>query len=140
MSQLNIKGLVDNIKARTNIYTPIIEAVVNSIQAIDESDREDGEILIAVKRSNQGTLEFDSNALADISSIEIQDNGVGFNEIHRNSFDTLYSDLKIKEVGKGFGRFMFLKYFDSVNVESVFEENGEYQSRKFSFGKKRRDN
>ena len=70
MSQLNIKGLVDNIKARTNIYTPIIEAVVNSIQAIDESDRKDGEILIIVKRSNQGTLEFDSNALADISSIE----------------------------------------------------------------------
>ena len=133
MSQLNIKGLVENIKARTNIYTPIVEAVVNSIQAIDESGREDGEILITVKRSNQGTLGF---ALADISSIEIQDNGVGFNEIHRNSFDTLYSDLKIKKGGKGFGRFMFLKYFDSVNVESVFEENGKYKSRRFSFGKK----
>ena len=133
MSQLNIKGLVENIKARTNIYTPIVEAVVNSIQAIDESGREDGEILITVKRSNQGTLGF---ALADISSIEIQDNGVGFNEIHRNSFDTLYSDLKIKEGGKGFGRFMFLKYFESVNVESIFEENGEYKSRKFSLGRK----
>ena len=132
MSQLNIKGLVENIKARTNIYTPIVEAVVNSIQAIDDSGREDGEILITVKRSNQGTLDF---ALADISSIEIQDNGVGFNEIHRNSFDTLYSNLKIKKGGKGFGRFMFLKYFESVNVESIFEENGEYKSRKFSLGK-----
>ena len=135
MSQLNIKGLVENIKARTNIYTPIVEAVVNSIQAIDDSGREDGEILITVKRSNQGTLAFDSNALADISSIEIQDNGIGFNEIHRNSFDTLYSALKIEKGGKGFGRFMFLKYFDSVNIESVFEENGKYKSRKFSLGK-----
>ncbi len=31
MSKINILGIVKNIKSKTNVYTPIIEAVVNSI-------------------------------------------------------------------------------------------------------------
>ncbi len=34
MSKINILGIIDNIKSKTNIFTPIIEAVVNSIDAI----------------------------------------------------------------------------------------------------------
>ena len=53
---------------------------------------------------------------------EIEDNGVGFTDKHRESFDTLYTDHRIAEGGKGFGRFMCLKYFDKVGIKSVFGE------------------
>ncbi|MCS2893675.1 ATP-binding protein [Parabacteroides faecis] len=42
--------------------------------------------------------------------------------------------LKIKKGGKGFGRFMYLKYFNHVAVESVYSENGNYKKRSFTFG------
>jgi len=134
MSQLNIKGLVENIRTRTNVYTPIIEAIVNAIDAIDQSGRKDGKIEIIVQRSNQQPLNLDSSALADISNIKIYDNGIGFNQENRDSFDTLYSDLKIEKGGKGFGRFMFLKYFESVKVESIYKENNNFWLRTFNFG------
>jgi hypothetical protein len=134
MSQLNIKGLVENIRTRTNVYTPIIEAIVNSIDAIEQSGRVDGVIKVIVRRSNQKPLNLDGNALAEISSVEIIDNGVGFNEINRESFDTLYSDFKISRGGKGYGRFMFLKYFESVKIESTFKDEEKFWLRTFSFG------
>ncbi|AMS40156.1 hypothetical protein [Aminobacter aminovorans] len=35
MSNVNVKRLVENIRSGTNIYTPLVELVVNAIQAID---------------------------------------------------------------------------------------------------------
>lgn len=135
MSQLNIKGLIDNIKARTNVYTPLIEGIVNSIEAIDELNSQSGEIRIIIKRETSAGVLFDDNALPEISSVEIQDNGIGFNQQNRDSFDTLYSNLKIQKGGKGFGRFMFLKYFDTARIESFFEHEGKHFYRNFDFGK-----
>ncbi|MFN0290025.1 ATP-binding protein [Pedobacter helvus] len=133
MSKINIQGTVDNIRSKSNVYTPLIEAVVNAIDAINESKRIDGEILIKVKRLEQ--FEFD-NILPEITSIEIHDNGVGFRQKNRDSFDTLYSLAKKSTGGKGFGRFMFLKYFSEVKIESNYkEEDGSKWSRKFLFGR-----
>ena len=134
MSQLNIKGLVENIRTRTNVYTPIIEAVVNSIDAIDAAGRTDGKIEIIIERSTQQAMSLDNTSLSDISNIKIRDNGVGFDQENRDSFDTLYSDLKVDKGGKGYGRFMFLKYFDKVKVESIFKDKGGFHLRTFSFG------
>lgn len=137
MSQVNIKGLVNNIKAKTNVYTPLVEAVVNSIQAIDSSNIEDGEISIRIIRDNQKPLQFDEDALSEIVSIEVHDNGAGFTQENRTSFDTVYSDHKSEQGGKGFGRFTFLKYFNEVSVESIYLEKGKKFKRSFSFGKDR---
>lgn len=49
MSRLNIIGIVKGIRSKTNVYTPIIEAVVNAIDSIYESGRKDGEITILIK-------------------------------------------------------------------------------------------
>ena len=133
MSKLNIDGIITNIRSKTNVYTPIIEAVVNSIDAVIEAESADGEISIVVKRTK--TLEFD-DTLPYITSIEIRDNGVGFNQKNRDSFDTFYSDNKKDKGGKGFGRFMFLKYFNDVKVVSTFKEEEIFKTRKFVFGKK----
>ena len=86
MSNVNIKRAVENIRANTTVYTPIVEMVVNSIQAIESNSETEGKISIRVHRINQ--LEcFDT--LPDVQSFEIEDNGIGFNDEHRNSFDTL---------------------------------------------------
>jgi hypothetical protein len=130
-----LKRLIDNIKSRVNVYTPLVEGIVNSIQAIDESGRKDGKIVVTLTRSKQGVIKFESDALPDFTDVEIEDNGVGFNKINRDSFDTLYTELKIKKGGKGFGRFSFLKFFSDVCVESVYSENDRYYLRSFSFGK-----
>lgn len=134
MSKLNIKGLVDNIKAKTNVYTPIIEAIVNSIQAIDDTKRTDGEIIVTIIRSSQNTLQLDKSALPEIKTVKIEDNGAGFNKINRDSFDTLYSDNRKSAGGKGFGRFMFQKYFTSTSIQSIYKEDNKYFLRKFDFG------
>jgi hypothetical protein len=132
MSTVNIKRVVENIRANTTIYTPIVELVVNSIQAIESARRKPGAIAIRVDRSDQ--LEIDGG-MSDVSGFEVEDNGIGFTDTNRQSFDTLYSDQKIGEGGKGFGRFTCLKYFENVEVDSVFRGPKGATRRTFSMGK-----
>ncbi len=75
MTTVNIRRVVENIRSNTNAYTPIIETVVNAIQAIEEADRQDGKIQIYVQRSMQ--IEIDC-APSDITGFIVKDNGVGF--------------------------------------------------------------
>jgi len=132
MSNVNIKRAVDNIKSNTTVYTPIVEVVVNAIQAIEAACVAPGEIKVIVKRSSQ--LETDES-LPSVKSFDIIDDGIGFTVNNRDSFDTLYSDYKISEGGKGFGRFTCLKYFEDLTVDSVYYDAG-YKRRMFSMGKK----
>lgn len=133
MSKINIDRIVKDIKSKTTSLTPIIEAICNSIDAID-SKRTDGTIDIIVKRNNNPSFDFDTVHLPDIDSIDIIDNGIGFTEENKDSFDTYRSGFKMSNGGKGFGRFMYLKYFNHVSIESIFCENGKYKKRCFTFG------
>ncbi len=132
MSNVNIKRAIENIKASTTVYTPIVEVVVNAIQAVESTGRKDGRITIRVRRDSQ--TDIDGN-LPEIHSFEIEDNGVGFTDQNREAFDTLYTDIKIAEGGKGFGRFTCLKYFEDLHVVSVYNNNNAFMQRKFSMGK-----
>ena len=132
MSNVNIKRAVENIRANTTVYTPVVEMIVNAIQAIEGASRADGKVSIRALRSSQ--IELDGS-LPEVSSFEIEDNGIGFSDAHRNSFDTLYTDLKILEGGKGFGRFTGLKYFEDLHVKSVYRDNDSFKARSFSMGK-----
>ena len=132
MSKINILRTIQNIRSQSNVFTPIIEAIVNSIESIQERSIEDGLIRVIVSREN--ILNFD--VIPNIKSIKIIDNGIGFTEKNRDSFDTFYSEAKSVHGGKGFGRFMFLKYFNDVTVSSTYLEKNEFKNRTFSFGKK----
>lgn len=134
MSNVNIKRAVENIRANTTVYTPIVEIVVNAVQAIDEAEKADGKVSIRVQRDPQTQID---GSLSEIVGFEIEDNGIGFTDAHRNSFDTLYTDQRIGEGGKGFGRFTCLKYFENLHIRSVFESNGVYKVRHFSMGKEK---
>lgn len=132
MSNVNIKRAVENIRANTTVYTPIVEVVVNAIQAIETNGGADGKIVIRIHRVQQNEM---LDGLPEVHSIEIEDNGIGFNDKNRQSFDTLYTDLKINEGGKGFGRFTCLKYFENFYIDSIYLDKGVFKQRKFSMGK-----
>ncbi len=132
MSNVNIKRAIENIRSNTTVYTPVVEIIVNAIQAIDESGRSDGEVSVRVLRSSQSELD---DSLPAVTGFAIQDNGIGFTDEHRDSFDTLYTDRRIDEGGKGFGRFTCLKYFENLHVQSVYREDSGFKSRSFSMGK-----
>lgn len=136
MSKINIDRIVNDIRTRTTSLTPVIEAVCNAMDAIG-SNRIDGKIDIVVKRDRQQSFEINGvKTLGDIIGIDIIDNGEGFTTENRESFDTYRSDHKISKGGKGFGRFMYLKYFRDVSIESIYQENGTFWELSFVFGHK----
>jgi len=131
MSNINIQRAVENIRSTTTVFTPIIEIVVNAIEAIESAGTPDGVVTIRVKRSPQGEIDASESRIQDV---QVSDNGIGFTQENRDSFDTLYSALKLRQGGKGFGRFTCLKYFDDLHVDSVFLD-GTLRRRTFSMGK-----
>lgn len=132
MSNINIRRAVENIRVGTNIYTPIVEVVVNAIQAIEATGRKDGVVSIKIDRSPQSSL---CESKPEIVGLTVVDNGEGFTEENREAFDTLYTERKLTEGGKGFGRFTCLKYFKNVSIESIYKEKKGFKKRKFSMGK-----
>ena len=133
MSDFYIGGVVENIR-EGNILTPIVEVLVNAIRAVEETGREDGRVEVVMNREHivdQG----ESAALGDIVGFTVIDNGIGFTAENRNSFDRLFSTLKAGSGGKGFGRFICLKYYKDVYVNSVFQKNEGFECRRFHMGK-----
>lgn len=132
--QIDIKGKINEKKlAYSNTLLPLFEAIVNSIQAIEEeSATKPGIIEIDIVRSNQKGLELDGQEnLPDIVDFIIKDNGIGFNEANYESFN--YAHSTYKKGGKGIGRFTWLRAFQRAEIESRFRENGHWALRKFTF-------
>lgn len=74
MSNVNVRRLVENIRSGTNVYTPLVELVVNAIQAIDQKGVKNGLIQIEILRSGQADI---IDRLEDIDGFIVKDNGVG---------------------------------------------------------------
>ena len=133
---LDIRGQLNNMRlSDTKALWPLFEAVVNSIHSIEDSaNAEKGKISIYAQREEyvQGALEPKGN-LGRFESFKITDNGTGFNADNYHSFNTAYSTFKIKKGCKGIGRFLWLKAFNSVELESVFQDGSEHFKRKFDF-------
>lgn len=89
MSNVNIKRAVENIKTGTTVYTPVVELVVNAIQAIEEGKPQDGLVKVTIKRSPQMEMDDEDGSIPAVDSIFVEDNGIGFNEGNRKAFDTL---------------------------------------------------
>ena len=132
MSNVNILRAVENIRSGTTVYTPLVEIIVNAIQAIEDKGNEAGQIDVVVERSSQEELE---KQVPPVENFLIKDNGIGFTDENRDSFDTLYSDYKLSQGGKGFGRFICLKYFEDLEIESIYQDGKKFKSRRFRMGK-----
>jgi len=133
MSNVNIRRAVDNIRAgSTSGYTPVIELIVNGIQAIAATPNPvAGEIKVTILRGGAEDL---IDRIRAVEGFTVSDNGVGFDAGNREAFDTFFTDNKALDGGKGFGRFTCLKYFSDVRIESVFHEAGVFRRRTFAMG------
>jgi hypothetical protein len=138
--QANVKGRVSNIQlAKSHGLLPLFEAIINSVDAIDEAKREKaGQIRVCILRDeNTLTLKTgsdeDDRVLKPVYGFEIEDNGIGFTEANFRAFDE--ADTRYKELrgGRGVGRFLWLKAFDKVEVESVFRVGQTFSRRAFTF-------
>ena len=134
---LDIRGQLNNIRlAESKALWPLFEAVVNSIQAIEDSpNRNNGRIHISAQREISYNEKLDANKdiLEKFESFSITDNGVGLDEQNYKSFNTAYSTLKAKKGCKGIGRFLWLKAFKEVSLQSNYAENGVWYNRTFTF-------
>lgn len=124
---------------QSTVYNAIVEAITNSIDSIETKRKIEknhkGKININITRKKQLPFSTEEELSSEIEKIEISDNGVGFTEENRNSFNTLYSPHKQSNGGKGLGRMFYIKFFNDVTIESTFFEKS-LKTRFFKFGKK----
>lgn len=141
----SLKGRVRNTGLpKSHALLPVIEAIVNSIQAIDSrfgEDVEQGRISVRIERSAQGELDLGPVspgrvALKPIVGFRVEDNGVGFTPDNMDSFETLDSEFKAELGCRGVGRLLWLKAFDRVEVRSGYVDGGgRLCGRQFRFSK-----
>jgi hypothetical protein len=134
--QTNLKGLVRTLDLRGGQgMMPLFEAVSNSMDATKDKfeNLSSGKIDIYLIRNSDLAAQ-GSDELQPITGVRVEDDGIGFNDFHFESFREAYTEHKLKSGGKGVGRFTYLKVFDSVGVQSTFENaNVGKQKRSFRF-------
>lgn len=127
---------------KSHALLPLLEAVVNGIQAIDARLGEDvdkGRLRVRIQRSSQNELNLGATGpgrapLKPITGFSIEDNGVGFTPENMASFETLDSDYKSQIGCRGVGRLLWLKAFDKVSIRSAYrDDSGDLRGRLFKF-------
>ena len=130
----DVAGRVKNTPlAASKPLLPLYEAVVNSIQAIQEAKEQNGRIGITIVRDNNHLLKDSEPTIGEIIGFEVHDNGIGFNDQNYHAFETSDTTYKANRGGKGIGRFLWLVAFDRVEVVSHFKCDGKIQCRRFDF-------
>ena len=136
---VNIAGQVGQIKLpTTKALWPLFETVINSIQSLENSNVKNKKIEIEALRPMNSQVKMDnygnkSQEPIHFEAFTVKDNGNGFNNENYSSFLEAYSQLKVKKGCKGIGRFLWLKPFDNVSVESSYIEDGKWHLREFEF-------
>ena len=116
----------------------LYELISNSIHAIDErkkaglmDESDHGNIIVTIIRNG------DPDTLASIpdddkypiQSLVVEDNGIGMNDENLRSFTEADSDHKLSIGGKGLGRFVCLKAFKYLSVESTYYNGDRFKKR-----------
>jgi hypothetical protein len=133
--EVDLQGRVTNMRlAPSNAMRSLYEAIVNSIHAIlDGPEPTKGVITIRVLRgTGQQTLD-GTQQPGPVIGFEVHDNGIGFDDANFASFRRSDSMTKARYGGKGVGRLLWLKVFESVRIASVFRDGDANKKREFSF-------
>ena len=130
----SVTGKLNNTALPTSRpLAPLYEAIHNALQAIEDAANGAHEIEITIERLPE-ILEDD---VARPTGLIIRDSGVGFNDDNATSFFTAESRYKAERGGKGNGRFLWLKAFSSVEVDSHFRgPDGIIRRRRFVFDRR----
>lgn len=114
-------------KSLHDFLLPVLEAVSNGMHGIEarfgESASTSGRITISFANANDPTK----------FAVSITDNGVGLDDTNYKSFKTPFSGHKLKQKGRGFGRFIAFKVFSKIVYNSRYEFFDQQQGRHFQF-------
>jgi hypothetical protein len=106
---------------------PTLEAVSNAMHGIEarfpETARQEGKVEIAISDINDPVR----------IMISVTDNGVGLDEQNYTWFKTPFSGHKLKQNGRGFGRFIAFKVFSRILYSSRYEAIPTPAKRTFRF-------
>lgn len=129
-----VKPDMQAVLARTHIgidlhafLLPTLEAVSNAMHGIKSRFEDEASV--------HGKIEIvftDSNDPSKIM-ISITDNGIGLSDENYRSFKTPFSGHKLKERGRGFGRFIAFKVFYRIHYSTRYELLGMQSTRTFRF-------
>lgn len=129
----NVLGRVKNLRlAASKPLLPLYEAIINSIQAIEDAKEQNGKIAVALERDTT-LFSTEDRTLGDITTFEVTDNGVGFTDANYESFLTSDTTYKASKGGKGVGRFMWLIAFEHADVVSTYAGEDGLTTRSFRF-------
>lgn len=129
--KFDVMGRINNMRlpdGKTAILYSVYEAVSNSIHAINDRFTE-------AKAATKGTVRvaINTDAEGDIESISVTDNGIGFTPENLDSFETSDSRFKYQRGGKGVGRFIWIKMFEAIMVESIVGKGANTERITFRF-------
>lgn len=130
-----VKNIVESVDLSSNdSLLPLFECVVNSIISLKKGGQplKDRKIQIKLKRGDY-PKQIDIDKTKTIQSIEVFDNGEGFNNENFHSFKTPYSNINKQYGCKGIGRFTWLAAFEKVTIKSNYKENNQWRYREFVF-------
>ncbi|MET1413350.1 hypothetical protein ABVF61_13830 [Roseibium sp. HPY-6] len=106
---------------------PVLEAISNGIHGI--------EARFATEAATKGkiAIKFENPNDPKTLTISIADNGLGLDETNYKSFKTPFSGHKLKQNGRGFGRFIAFKVFSKITYATKYEFFQNQNHRHFRF-------
>jgi hypothetical protein len=128
------EGVLKGVKKSQDKLQPLYEAFTNSFEAIllCHNDKEKNE-----QKKIDITLNYASDLLspnAQLNSIVITDNGIGFDEENFKRFCT-YKDTRKGFNNRGSGRIQFVHYFNAINFRSTYLKGTEFETIYFKLSK-----
>jgi len=137
MLQTDLRGKVNNMPDfKSEALTPVFEAISNSIHAIEATvSLKSGMISLEIIRDSPLDMQpnLSQASLGEIVGFKITDNGIGLDDKNYQSFITSDSTHKLDIGGKGIGRFTWLKAFNHVHIDSIYQTNGTSFQRCLNF-------
>ncbi len=130
---LKFLGILHDIKKSSTAFSPIFEAFTNALESIKakkviDNNFDNGKIIISIY-ANELT-----DKTSEFNSLEIYDNGLGFDTTEFNRFNTFKDNSKgFKNLGSG--RLQYVHFFDKTSIKSIFKENDIFLERCFIVSK-----
>ncbi len=113
----------------------VLEAVVNSIQAMD--GRTDGTITVEIDRDTEQRRMVGGGESLAVDGFTITDEGVGFDERNFDSFKQLDTAYKAHLGCKGIGRLLWILVFERAEIDSTYRDGDDLRRRTFTFDRDR---
>lgn len=103
--QIELAGKINNLPSfKSEALLPVFEAVVDSIQAIEDASPAKGRVVVSIRRDSQKSLSKEMDRQKPITAFGIDDNGIGFDQTNHDAFRTADATHKFQRGCKGIAR------------------------------------